>query len=86
MKSCIFPLKFSPDVLVPGHLDLQIGEAGYMPVGYLPQPDAENMGPVYSKQFEAQVRASTHPPFARLWSFRVFVLERVQQMTPQTLL
>ena len=26
------------------------------------------------------------PPFARLWSYRVFVRERVQQMTPQTLL
>lgn len=69
MKSCIFSLKFSPDVLVSGHLDLQIGEAGYMPVGYLPQPDAENMGPVYSKQFEAQVRASTHPSFCTVVEF-----------------
>jgi len=35
----------------------QIGESGYMPVGYLPQPD-ESMGEVYAKQFKAQVADS----------------------------
>ena len=35
----------------------KIGEAGYMPVGHLPQPDDKARGPMYSKQFEAQARA-----------------------------
>jgi len=34
----------------------KIGESGYMPVGYLPQPD-ESMGEVYAKQFKAQEHA-----------------------------
>ena len=34
----------------------KIGQAGYMPVGHLPQPD-EEMGDLYAKQFVALVCA-----------------------------